>query len=70
MAVLYGADALLYSSLYAFHRQTRRQKIRQDHALNAIMPYMMRGRNESAVYYDKEIDVENALRHIRTKIPP
>ena len=43
------------------------KKVRQSHALNAIMPYMMRGRNESAVYYDKELDVENALKHIRAK---
>ena len=43
------------------------KKVRQDHALNAIMPYMMRGRNESAVYYDKEIDMENALKYVRTK---
>jgi hypothetical protein len=35
--------------------------------MNAIMPYMMRGRNESAVYYEKEIDMENALRYVRAK---
>ncbi|HWR12041.1 MAG TPA: hypothetical protein VN445_09470 [Rectinemataceae bacterium] len=43
------------------------KKIRQTHALNALMPYMMRGRNQSAVYYEKDIDVENALRYVRTK---
>lgn len=43
------------------------KKVRGIHALNAMMPYMMRGRNESAVYYEKEIDVENALRHVRIK---
>jgi len=43
------------------------KKVRGTHALNAMMPYMMRGRNESAVYYEKEIDVENALRHVRFK---
>lgn len=43
------------------------KKIRQAHALNAIMPYMMPGRNQSAVYYEKDIDVENALRHVRAK---
>lgn len=43
------------------------KRVRGTHALNAMMPYMMRERNESAVYYEKEIDVENALRHVRAK---
>ena len=43
------------------------KKVSQPHAMNAIMPYMMRGRNESAVYYEKEIDMENALRYVRAK---
>lgn len=43
------------------------KKVRQAHALNAVMPYMMTGRNQSAVYYEKDIDVEAALRHVRTK---
>lgn len=43
------------------------KKIRQDHALSALMPYMMRGRNQSAVYYEKDFDVENALRHVKVK---
>ena len=43
------------------------KRIRQAHALNAIMPYMMTGRNQSAVYYERNADVENALRHIRAK---
>lgn len=30
------------------------------------MPYMMRGRNESAVYYEKEINIENALAYLKT----
>lgn len=34
-------------------------------ALNALMPYMMRGRNESAVYYEKEINIENALAYLK-----
>jgi len=29
------------------------------------MPYMMRGRNESAVYYEKEINIENALAYLK-----
>jgi len=43
------------------------KKLKQAHALNAVMPYMMRGRNQSAVYYDKDIDMESALRHVRAK---
>lgn len=43
------------------------RKVVQTHAMNALMPYMMRGRNNSAVYYQKEIDVEAALRHVRAK---
>jgi hypothetical protein len=43
------------------------RRVSQAHAMNALMPYMMRGRNNSAVYYQKEIDVEAALRHVREK---
>jgi hypothetical protein len=43
------------------------RRLRQDHALNAVMPYMMPGRNQSAVYYGKDIDLENALHHVRAK---
>jgi hypothetical protein len=39
----------------------------QAHSLNAVMPYMMRGRNESAIYYEKTLDVEHALRLVRKK---
>lgn len=41
-------------------------RVTGQHALNALMPYMMRGRNESAVYYEKEINIENALAYLRT----
>ncbi|MCX7026154.1 MAG: hypothetical protein NT061_01405 [Spirochaetes bacterium] len=43
------------------------KKVRGRQALNAVMPYMMPGRNQSAVYYEKDIDLENALRHVRAK---
>jgi hypothetical protein len=43
------------------------RRLHQDHALNAVMPYMMPGRNQSAVYYGRDIDLENALRHVRAK---
>jgi len=50
-----------------FYDRPDGKKIKQPHAMNALMPYMMRGRNESAVYYEKDIDMENALRYIRQK---
>lgn len=50
-----------------FYDRPDGKKIKQPHALNALMPYMMRGRNESAVYYEKDIDMENALRYVRQK---
>lgn len=40
-------------------------RVTGQHALNALMPYMMRGRNESAVYYGKEINIENALAYLK-----
>jgi len=42
-------------------------RINQAHSLNAVMPYMMRGRNESAIYYEKTLDVEHALRLVRSR---
>ncbi|HTX73707.1 MAG TPA: hypothetical protein VMC79_12835 [Rectinemataceae bacterium] len=33
-------------------------------SFNAIMPYLMRTRTESVVYFAKDIDVENALRYV------
>lgn len=50
-----------------FYDRPDGKKIKQPHAMNALMPYMMRGRNESAVYYEKDIDMENALHYIRGK---
>jgi len=40
-------------------------RVTGQHALNALMPYMMRGRNESAVYYEKEVNIENALSYLK-----
>jgi hypothetical protein len=34
---------------------------------NAIMPYLMRRRNESAVWFSKDIDVEGATRYVKRK---
>lgn len=43
------------------------RRLRIPHALNAVMPYMMRGRNESAIYYERDLDVENAMRLVKAK---
>lgn len=42
-------------------------RVSQAHSINAVMPYMMRGRNESAIYYEKTLDIEHALRLVRAK---
>jgi hypothetical protein len=36
-------------------------------ALSAIMPYLMRKRNESTVYFEKDIDIEEALRYVKRR---
>jgi len=36
-------------------------------AFNAILPYLMRGRNASSVYFGKDIEVENAMRYVHRK---
>jgi len=37
------------------------------HPFNAMMPYMMRSRTESVVYYNTALDVENLLAYIEKK---
>ena len=36
-------------------------------AFNAILPYLMKGRNGSAVYFGRDIEVENAMRYVHRK---
>ncbi len=36
-------------------------------AFNAILPFLMKGRNSSAVYFGKDIEVENAIRYVHRK---
>jgi hypothetical protein len=43
------------------------KRVRNLPAFNAVMPYLMRGRNESAVWFSKDIDVENAIHYARRK---
>jgi hypothetical protein len=42
-------------------------RARDKKSLNGIMPYIMRGRNESAIYFCKDLDVENAVRYVHKK---
>ena len=39
--------------------------VRDGDPMQHIMPYIMRGRNESAIYYKKSINVENIQAYIR-----
>lgn len=39
-------------------------RVVKQHALNAMMPYLMRGRTESLVYFETALDVEELLRYI------
>jgi hypothetical protein len=41
------------------------KRVRELSSFGAIMPYVMRRRNEAAVYFSKDIDVENAVRYVR-----
>lgn len=61
LSLIYSANDML------FRDRPDGRRIRIKHALNAVMPYMMRGRNESAIYYEKDIDIEAALQHVRGK---
>lgn len=42
-------------------------RVRNGKSLNGIMPYLMRGRNESAIYFRKDLDIENAVRFVHAK---
>jgi pyruvate/2-oxoglutarate dehydrogenase complex dihydrolipoamide acyltransferase (E2) component len=43
------------------------RRVRDLPAFNAAIPYLMRRRNESVVYFAKDIDVENAMRFVKQK---
>ncbi|MDA8411930.1 MAG: hypothetical protein M0001_16265 [Treponema sp.] len=49
-----------------FRDRTDGKRIRLP-AFNAILPYIMKGRNASAVYFGKDIEVENAMRYVHRK---
>ena len=43
------------------------RRIRDPGPFHAILPFLMRGRNESAVYYSKDMDVEAAVRYVHRR---
>jgi hypothetical protein len=36
-------------------------------AFNSLMPYLLRGRNASAVYFGRDVDIENAVKYVHRK---
>ena len=66
MIPVYSLSLFSYSkATMLFRDRCDGTRVTGQHALNALMPYMMRGRNESAVYYEKEINIENALAYLK-----
>lgn len=43
------------------------RRIRDPGPFHAILPFLMRGRNESAVYYSKDLDVDAAVRYVHRR---
>ncbi len=43
------------------------RRLRKATPFTALMPYLLRGRNHSAVYFSRDIDVENALAYVHTR---
>jgi hypothetical protein len=43
------------------------ERVRGLRAFNAILPYILRRRNESAVFFSKDIEVEAAMSYVRSK---
>lgn len=64
---LYRRPCLRYSELMLFRDRSDGTRISKIHPMNAVMPYLMRRRNGSAVYYEKKLDVERALKYIRAR---
>jgi len=50
-----------------FYDRSDGSRVRGLQAFNAILPYVMRKRNESSVLFSKDIDVESAIAYIRRK---
>jgi hypothetical protein len=43
------------------------EKVRDLDALHRIIPYLMKRRTDSVVYYTIQVDIENAMRYLREK---
>jgi hypothetical protein len=50
-----------------FYDRSDGRRVRTIRPFNAMIPYLMRGRNASAIYFEKELDVENAVRYVHRK---
>jgi hypothetical protein len=50
-----------------FYDRSDGYRVRGLHAFNAILPYVMRKRNEAAVLFSRDIEVEAAMAYIRSK---
>ena len=50
-----------------FYDRSDGQRVRGLRAFNAILPYVLRNRNEAAVLFSKDIEVEAAMAYIRRK---
>jgi hypothetical protein len=64
---LTNASLPIIMSAMLFIDRSDGRRVRDLPALNAIMPYLMRAKNESAVYFAKDIDVEIAMRYVHRK---
>jgi len=50
-----------------FYDRSDGVRVRNLRAFNAILPYVIRRRNEAAVFFSKDIEVEAAMAYIRRK---
>jgi len=50
-----------------FYDRSDGNRVRGLHAFNAILPYILRKRNEAAVLFSRDIEVEAAMAYIRRK---
>jgi hypothetical protein len=50
-----------------FYDRSDGRRVRGLNAFNAILPYVMRKRNESSVLFSKDIDVESAMAYVRRR---
>jgi hypothetical protein len=56
----------IYSAML-FYDRSDGDRVRNLRAYNAILPYVLRKRNEAAVLFSKDIEVENVMAYVRRK---